>query len=36
MFTIGFGIVSEYSLSRVPSPPQKSTTFMVPFRLSCC
>src|SRR6266850_3966987 len=28
MFTIGFGMFSEYSRRRVPSPPQKSTTFM--------
>src|SRR5713226_4338233 len=29
MFTIGFGILSEYSRSRVPRPPQNRTTFMV-------
>src|SRR2546422_2465074 len=28
ILTIGFGIVSEYSRSRVPRPPQKITTFM--------
>jgi hypothetical protein len=25
---IGFGMLSEYSRIRVPSPPQKSTTFI--------
>src|SRR6202453_2176516 len=33
MFTSGFGIVSECSRSRVPSPPQKSTTFIAPVPL---
>src|SRR5688572_16754806 len=28
MFTSGFGMVSECSRSRVPRPPQKSTTFI--------
>src|SRR2546426_10507683 len=28
MGTMGLGICSEYSLSRIPSPPQNSTTFM--------
>src|SRR6476660_5438108 len=38
MLTIGFGMVSEYSRNRVPSPPQKSTTFMIglsPFPGEC-
>jgi hypothetical protein len=26
--TIGFGIDSEYSRSRMPNPPQNKTTFM--------
>src|SRR3989442_5059830 len=30
MFTIAFGTVSESSRSRVPSPPQKRTTFIEP------
>jgi hypothetical protein len=29
MLTIGFGTVSECSRSRVPKPPQNSTTFIV-------
>src|SRR4030042_1998450 len=38
--TIGLGMVSEYSLSRIPNPPQKRTTLMpispVPrMRVSC-
>src|SRR5687767_2938959 len=28
MLTIDFGIVSEYSRSRVPKPPQNRTTFI--------
>src|SRR5437867_6643702 len=28
MFTMGLGILSEYSRRRIPSPPQNSTTFM--------
>src|SRR5262245_22040256 len=31
MDTIGFGMVSEYSFSRVPSPPQNRTTFIAPL-----
>src|SRR5262245_47111318 len=29
MLTIGFGTLSEESRSRIPNPPQKSTTFMI-------
>src|ERR1700730_1714737 len=31
MLTSGFGIVSECSRKRVPSPPQNSTTFMAAY-----
>ena len=33
ILTIGFGTMSECSRNRVPKPPQKSTTFIVAFRL---
>jgi hypothetical protein len=29
MLTIGLGTASEYSRSRMPKPPQNSTTFMI-------
>src|SRR5581483_1871960 len=34
MLTMGLGMVSEYSRSRVPNPPQKRTTFTIDPPLS--
>src|SRR5712671_4558489 len=34
--TIGLGIDSEYSRSRIPSPPQKITTFTRPPPATAC
>src|SRR5262245_26346792 len=31
MLIIGLGMISEYSLMRIPRPPQKRTTFMGSF-----